>query len=69
MDREGAGEKTLEQSVGQARTPLLFPDQPLANALPFFKVWPLLPISNRAIRGVIEGVLTLDDVLKRYQRN
>ncbi|AFL88097.1 chloride channel protein EriC [Terriglobus roseus DSM 18391] len=68
-DREGAGAKTLEQSVGQARTPLLFPDQPLANALPFFKIWPLLPISNRAIRGVIEGVLTLDDVLKRYQRS
>ena len=68
-DSERAADKTLEQSVGMARTPLLFPDQPLSNALPYFKVWPLLPISNRAIRGVIEGVLTLDDVLKRYQRS
>jgi CIC family chloride channel protein len=68
-DPNGVAEKTLEQSVGPARTPLLFPDQPLANALPFFKEWPLLPISNRAIRGVIEGVLTLDDVLQRYQKS
>ena len=62
-----AGEQTIEQSIGSQRTPLLFPDQPLAHALPYFKVWPLLPISNRAMRGVLEGVLTLDDVLKRYQ--
>jgi CIC family chloride channel protein len=60
-------DQSLEQSVGPRRTPLLFPDQPLAHALPYFKVWPILPISNRAMRGVIEGVLTLDDVLKRYQ--
>jgi CIC family chloride channel protein len=61
------GDRTLEQSLGSRRVPMLFPDQPLAHALPSFKAWPLLPISNRAMRGVIEGVLTLDDVLKRYQ--
>ena len=59
---------TLEQRIGPERTPLIFPDQPLANALPHFQRWPLLPVSNRAMRGAIEGVLTLDDVLKRYQR-
>jgi CIC family chloride channel protein len=61
------GDVSLEHSIGAQRTPLLFPDQPLANALPYFKTWPLLPISNRAMRGVIEGVLTLEDVLQRYQ--
>ena len=61
------GEFSLEENIGGRRTPLLFPDQPLAHALPYFKQWPVLPISNRAMRGVIEGVLTLDDVLKRYQ--
>jgi CIC family chloride channel protein len=65
-DTENAG-NTLEESLGTGRTPLIFPDQPLAHALPYFKRWPLLPVSNRAMRGVVEGVLTLDDVLKRYQ--
>jgi CIC family chloride channel protein len=59
---------TLESSLGRERTPMIFPDQMLASALPYFRRWPLLPISNRAMRGALEGVLTLDDVLKRYQR-
>lgn len=62
------GDKTLEQSVAARRTPMLFPDQPLAHALPYFKNWPLLPVSNRAMRGVMEGVVTLQDVLERYQQ-
>ncbi len=57
----------LEQRLGPERTPLIFPDQQLSSALPYFKRWPLLPVSNRAMRGALEGVLTLDDVLKRYQ--
>ena len=63
-----AGKKVLEQRLGPERTPLIFPDQPLANALPYFNRWPLLPISNRAMRGALEGVLTQDDLLRRYQR-
>jgi len=59
--------KTFEESLGGERTPLIFPDQPLASALPHFRRWPLLPVSNRAMRGALEGVLTLDDVLQRYQ--
>lgn len=58
----------MEQQFGPERTPLLFPDQPLSNALPYFGRWPLLPVSNRAMRGVLEGVLDLDYVLKRYQQ-
>ncbi len=57
----------LQQRIGSERTPLIFPDQQLANALPHFRRWPLLPVSNRAMRGALEGVLSLDDVLKRYQ--
>jgi CIC family chloride channel protein len=62
-----AGEK-LESRLGPERTPLIFPDQPLASALPHFRRWPVLPVSNRAMRGAIEGVLSLEDVLKRYQQ-
>ena len=58
----------LQERVGRERTPLIFPDQPLSSALPHFRRWPILPVSNRAMRGALEGVLSLDDVLKRYQR-
>jgi CIC family chloride channel protein len=59
--------QTLEASLGPDRTPIMFPDQALASALPHFKRWPLLPISNRAMRGALEGVLSQADVLRRYQ--
>jgi CIC family chloride channel protein len=57
----------IEERLGKGRTPTLFPDQPLATALSYFQTWPVLPISNRAVRGVLEGIVTLDTVLKRYQ--
>jgi CIC family chloride channel protein len=59
---------TLQQRLGAERTPVLFPDLPLASALPHFQRWPLLPITNRAVRGALEGTVSLDDVLKRYQQ-
>jgi CIC family chloride channel protein len=59
---------TLEQLLGPERTPVLFPDLPLAAALPHFRRWPLLPITNRAVRGALEGAVSLDDVLHRYQQ-
>jgi len=58
----------LQDRVGAERTPLIFPDQPLSNALSHFRRWPVLPVSNRAMRGALEGMLSLEDVLKRYQR-
>jgi CIC family chloride channel protein len=62
------GSLTLEQQLGPERTPVLFPDLPLSSALPHFQRWPLLPITNRAIRGSLEGVVSLQDVLNRYQQ-
>jgi CIC family chloride channel protein len=58
---------TLEQRLGAERTPILFPDLPLAAALPHFRRWPVLPITNRAVRGALEGTVSLEDVLRRYQ--
>ncbi|HWZ50875.1 MAG TPA: chloride channel protein [Granulicella sp.] len=60
--------QAVEERLGKERTPLMFPDQPLSSALPYFRRWPLLPISNRAMRGALEGVLSQADVLRRYQR-
>lgn len=62
---EGA---TLSERLGPERTPILFPDLPLSSALPHFRRWPLLPITNRAMRGSLEGAVSLQDVLNRYQQ-
>jgi CIC family chloride channel protein len=59
---------TLEEHLGAERTPVLFPDLPLSSALPHFQRWPLLPVTNRAIRGSLEGAVSLQDVLNRYQQ-
>jgi CIC family chloride channel protein len=64
----GADGVSLEERLGAERTPVLFPDLPLDSALPFFKRWPMLPITNRAMRGALEGAISLEDVLKRYQQ-
>lgn len=60
-------ETPVERVAKTDRVPVLFPDMPLDNALPYFPRWPLLPVLNRAIRGKLEGVITLNGVLKRYQ--
>jgi len=59
---------TLDERLGPERTPILFPDLPLSSALPHFQRWPLLPVTNRAMRGSLEGVVSLQDVLNRYQQ-
>jgi CIC family chloride channel protein len=57
----------VERAIKADRLPILFPDLPLDNTLPYFPRWPLLPVMNRASRGTLEGVVTLTGVLKRYQ--
>jgi CIC family chloride channel protein len=60
---------TLAEHLGPERTPILFPDLPLSSALPHFQRWPLLPVTNRAMRGSLEGTITLQEVLNRYQKH
>ena len=62
-----APETPVEQAVKADRAPGLFVDLPLDNALPYFPRWPLLPVVNRASRAKLEGIVTLNAVLKRYQ--
>jgi len=57
----------IQRALQPDRTPPLFPDMPLDHALHFFPRWPLLPVLNRASCGTLEGMLTLDDVLRRYR--
>ncbi len=65
---EAPAEERLCTLLGSERTPVLFPDLPLASALPHFQRWPLLPVTNRAMRGSLEGSVSLDGILKRYQQ-
>ncbi len=58
----------LERALGPERVPLLFPDLPLDSAIPYLSRWPVLPIQNRASKGILEGIVSLEDVLSRYQR-
>ena len=60
---------TLAERLGPERTPVLFPDLPLSSALPHFQRWPLLPVTNRALHGSLEGAVSLQNVLDRYQRH
>ena len=62
-----APETPVQRALKEDRTPLLFPDMPLDSALHYFPRWPFLPVHNRASRGTLEGMLTLDDVLRRYR--
>ena len=57
----------VQRALKPDRVPQLFPDMPLDTALHHFPRWPVLPIQNRASRGALEGVLTLNDVLSRYR--
>lgn len=60
-------ETPVQRALKPDRTPYLFPDMPLDSALHYFPRWPLLPVANRASRETLEGMLTLDDVLRRYR--
>ncbi|MFZ0663088.1 MAG: chloride channel protein [Acidobacteriaceae bacterium] len=62
-----APETPVERAIKPDRAPTLFPDLPLDNALPYFPRWPLLPVVNRASRDKLEGVITLNAILNRYQ--
>ena len=61
-------ETPIERALKPDRTPLLFPDLPLDSAIPYLARWPVLPIQNRASKGTLEGMVSLQDVLGRYQQ-
>jgi chloride channel protein, CIC family len=61
------GNTGIEHALKPDRTPILFPDLPMDSTLHYFPRWPLLPILNRADKNKLEGVVTLEDVLRRYQ--
>jgi CIC family chloride channel protein len=61
------GDTPVERALRSDRTPLLFPDLPLDATLRYFVRWSFLPVLNRANKNKLEGVITLEDVMRRYQ--
>ena len=59
----------IEELLPDDRAPFLYPDLPLNETLAHFNRWPLLPIVNRAVSGLLEGVVSQADVLKCYQEH
>jgi CIC family chloride channel protein len=47
--------------------PYLHPDHSLDIAMRYVYRWPVLPVVSRADLGKLEGIISKDDVLKRYQ--
>lgn len=62
---ENSGRETLIRELTNGeRTPVLYPDLPLAKALPHLERWELLPVISRA-GGALEGVVTLPGLIRR----
>ncbi|MEO6964366.1 MAG: chloride channel protein, partial [Acidobacteriaceae bacterium] len=59
----------VEELLPEDRVPILYPDLPLNETLAHFYRWPLLPIVNRAVSGLLEGTVTQADVLQCYERH
>lgn len=51
----------------QGPMPQLYPDQHLDEALRVIGEWPLVPVVNRANLEKVEGILSVDDILRKYR--
>jgi CIC family chloride channel protein len=67
MVKEGKGNLTLGSALTGRQILFLHPDNPLETALRYVDRWPLLPVVSRADFRKLEGVISQQDVLRRYQ--
>lgn len=67
MLKEGKGALTLGSVLVSRQLPFLHPDHALDTALRYIDRWPLVPVVSRADYRKLEGVISQQDVLKRYR--
>jgi CIC family chloride channel protein len=67
MMKEGKGTLTLGSVLPIQRLPYLYPDLPLDAALRCVNQSEIIPVVNRADLRKLEGIVTRDDVISRYQ--
>lgn len=58
---------SVETVAAKGPVPQLYPDQHLDEALRVIGDWPVIPVVNRANLEKIEGVISVDDVLRKYR--
>lgn len=64
---EGKGELSLGSVVPIRQLPYLYPDLPLESALQHVYRVPLVPVVHRADPRRLEGAISREDVMKKYQ--
>ena len=68
LHASGRGPASLQQALGpDARVATVHRDQPLDTALRLLRNRPILPVVHREDRRRIEGVITLEDILRVYR--
>jgi CIC family chloride channel protein len=67
MAAEGKGELSLNSLFTTRQIAYLHPDQPLDTALRYVERWPVVPVVSRADFRKLEGVISQQDVLRRYR--
>ncbi len=65
---DGATPHTASEVKSKGPLPLLFPDEPIEEAVRWLGDWPVIPVVSRANLGQLEGVLTFPDVLKAVRK-
>ena len=58
---------TVGELSSEGPLPYLYPDQSLEEGLRQVADWPLLPVVNRANLDLLEGVITLNGILRAYR--
>lgn len=64
---EGNGELSVMTVLPMREIPYLHPDHSLDIAMRYVYRWPVLPVVSRADLGKLEGIISKEDVLKRFQ--
>jgi CIC family chloride channel protein len=59
---------TVAEADSKGPLPFVFRDMSLEEALHWAGDWPALPVLNRADLSKLEGVITLDDILKAFRK-
>ena len=60
-------QQRLEDTMDASPMPQLYPDLPLDTTLRYLHRWPILPVVSRANIKTLEGVVTMNAVMARYQ--
>jgi CBS domain-containing protein len=64
---EGKSESTLVSVLPIRHVPHLHPDMPLEVALRYVSQFPLVPVVHRADLHKLIGIISREDIIKKYQ--